>query len=172
VIAGFIFSLIPSKERVIARLQLALFLPEKGGRELVPHVYMNLGQTLFEAFNLKPIVEKIDNYVMCSDSAALEKLINPETGVVALTAHTGNWDLLAAYLIAKGVPLCTIGKEMNRVSWQDLLEGIRSGYGIRTIWRTDRAGLREIVKELQERHVIGALIDQDTDVSSTFAPFS
>jgi KDO2-lipid IV(A) lauroyltransferase len=48
---------------------------------------------------------------------------------------------------------------------------MREQYGVETIWRSDRAGLKRLLSCFRERRVIAALIDQDTKVESVFVPF-
>jgi KDO2-lipid IV(A) lauroyltransferase len=78
---------------------------------------------------------------------------------------------LAAYVISKGIPLTTIGREARNPTAQALLRAIREGYGIETIWRSDRSGLKRLLSCLKERRVVAALIDQDTRVESISVPF-
>jgi KDO2-lipid IV(A) lauroyltransferase len=97
--------------------------------------------------------------------------INDQRPIICLTAHTGNWDLLAAYVISRGIPLTTIGREARNPTAQAILRSIREGYGIETIWRSDRSGLKRIISCLKERRVLAALIDQDTRVESVSSVF-
>jgi KDO2-lipid IV(A) lauroyltransferase len=97
--------------------------------------------------------------------------VRDERPIVCLTGHTGNWDLLAAYVISRGIPLTTIGREARSPTAQKVLETVREGYGIETIWRSDRTGLKRLLQCLKERRVVAALIDQDTRVDSIMVPF-
>jgi KDO2-lipid IV(A) lauroyltransferase len=48
---------------------------------------------------------------------------------------------------------------------------MREAYGIDTIWRADKSGIKRIINCFKERRVMAALIDQDTRVDSVFVPF-
>jgi KDO2-lipid IV(A) lauroyltransferase len=48
---------------------------------------------------------------------------------------------------------------------------MREAYGVDTIWRSDKSGVKRIVACFKERRVMAALIDQDTRVDSVFVPF-
>jgi len=164
-----LFSFFPARDSRIARLQLSLFLP---GRPVkLSSVYASLGQNFMETVNLAPILHNADAHIDCPDWTIAEEVLACGKSVVALTAHLGNWDLLAAYVAARGVRLATIGREAQFSALHQALVKLRSRYGIRTIWRSDPNALRTLVAELRGGGVIAALIDQDTQVDSLFVPF-
>lgn len=168
---GYLIGLLPLRERTFTWLQLKVFLPEVSTTRVTPRVFANAGQTLLESLNVKPILlERADN-IECPSWNKVQGWIADSRPIVALTAHTGNWDLLAAWVISRGVPLTTIGREARKPSAQAILRSIRDGYGIETIWRSDRSGLKRLLSCLKERRVLAALIDQDTRVESISVPF-
>jgi KDO2-lipid IV(A) lauroyltransferase len=124
-----------------------------------------------ESLSLKPMITKHESRIQCDAWPTVQEWISDDRPIITLTAHTGNWDLLAGYVIARGIPLTTIGREARNPSAQKVLRAIREGYGIETIWRSDRTGLKRLVQCLKERRVIAALIDQDTRVESIHVPF-
>jgi KDO2-lipid IV(A) lauroyltransferase len=168
---GYIAGLLPLRERTFAWLQLKVFLPEVSASRITPRVFANAGQTLLESLNIRPILTCTPARVTCDSWQQVEHWIADPRPIVALTAHTGNWDLLAAWVIAQGIPLTTIGREARSASAQTVLRSIREGYGIETIWRSDRSGMKRLIACLQQRRVVAALIDQDTRVESISVPF-
>lgn len=170
-LVGYLAGLFPSRERRIASLQLQRFLASRNSSSIVPKVFANAGRTLLESINLRPIIKQRESKIRCANWPAIRAWVQDTRPIVALTAHTGNWDLLAAYVIAEGIPLTTIGREARNPIAQSLLKGIREGYGIETIWRSDRSGVKRLFECLRERRTIAALIDQDTRVDSLMVPF-
>jgi KDO2-lipid IV(A) lauroyltransferase len=168
---GYLAGLLPLRERSIAKLQLQVFLPGANADRLTPRVFANAGRTLFESLRLTPILRVRASRITCEAWPTITTWLASDRPIVALTAHTGNWDLLAGYMIAQGIPLTTIGKEARNPTAQHILSSIRSGYGIETIWRSDRSGVKRLLQCLRERRTIAALIDQDTRVDSTMIPF-
>jgi KDO2-lipid IV(A) lauroyltransferase len=168
---GYVAGLLPFRERTFAWLQLKVFLPEVSASRITPRVFANAGQTLLESLNIRPILRCTPARVTCDSWQKVENWIAGTRPIVALTAHTGNWDLLAAWVIAQGIPVTTIGREARSVSAQAVLRSIREGYGVETIWRSDRSGLKRLISCLQQRRVVAALIDQDTRVESICVPF-
>lgn len=168
---GYCIGLLPLRERTFAMLHLKVFLPQVSALTVTPRVFANAGQTLLESLNLQPLVQAHPSRITCEAWGSIQHLLAKDQPVIALTAHTGNWDLLAAWVIAQGVPLTTIGREARKPSAQAILRSIRDGYGIETIWRSDRSGLKRLISRLKEGRVIAALIDQDTRVESISVPF-
>ena len=168
---GYLFGVIPSREHRLAKLQIRLFIPKKSAFWLTPRVFANAGQTLLESISLAPILKNADCRIRCDSWDLVEQWEKDARPIIALTAHTGNWDLLAAYVISRGIHVSTIGREARNQAAQTALSFIREGYGIETIWRSDRAGLKRLFTCLKERRVVAALIDQDTQVESISIPF-
>jgi len=170
-ILGYIAGLLPLRERTFTWLQLKVFLPSVSARWITPLVFANAGQTLLESLNVRPILANGSKRISCESWERVDSWVKDQRPIVALTAHTGNWDLLAAWVISRGIPLTTIGREARKPSAQAILRSIREGYGIETIWRSDRSGLKRLIACLKERRVLAALIDQDTRVESVSIPF-
>lgn len=170
---GFIFSLFPSKEKKIAQLQLSKFLPDKKKTpiSITRRIYRNIGKNIFESVNLFPILLNHKDYIKCDSFDLTREWLQKGKGIICLTAHVGNWDLLAAYMIHRGIPLTVIGKESKNPALQKSLEKIRGRYGVKTIWRSDKKAVVEIRNELCSKRVVAGLIDQDTTVTSTISDF-
>lgn len=167
---GFLAGLLPTRERKIAKLQLRAFAGN-GSCLLVARTFANAGRTLLESLNLEPILRKAAVRISAPKWEQVENWLTDDRPLVALTGHTGNWDLLAAYTISRGVPLTTVGREARNPAAQDILREIREGYGIETIWRSDRSGVKRLLGCMKERRTVAALIDQDTHVESVYVPF-
>ncbi len=170
-VLGYIAGFLPLRERKFTMLQLKAFLPEVSACKITPLVFANAGQTLLESLNIHPILLRSPARISCDSWHKVQEWISAPRPIVALTGHTGNWDLLAAWVIAQGIPLTTIGREARSASAQAVLRSIREGYGIETIWRSDRSGLKRLISCLQHRRILAALIDQDTRVDSISVPF-
>lgn len=168
---GYLVGLLPLREAKIATLQLQVFMPGKDTSSLVPRIFAHVGRSIVESFNLTPLTRAPWSNVTCANWKEVEKWSQDDRPIVALTAHTGNWDLLAAYVIARGLKVSTIGREARNADLQTVLRSMRDAYGIETIWRSDKSGVKRIVGCFKERRVIAALIDQDTRVDSCFVPF-
>jgi len=168
---GALISFLPTRDRAITREQLRIYLGKIPNLYTLSKIYSGFGQSIFESLNLAPMLRNLDRYVYCPDWDNIYHVFSQNKPVVALSAHTANWDLLAAYIVGRGVPVSVVGREANKASLQGVLLTIRGNYGVNTIWRADRGGLREIIKELRNNRLVSALIDQDTKVTSERIPF-
>ncbi len=169
---GMLFSLIPTQDRKIAKLQLKAFLgPSYSKQGFLARIYGNLGQTIFECLNLQPLLDGGAACVIAPNWDKVEVMLSSGRPIVALSAHTANWDLLAAYLATHGVPLVTIGREAKNPLLHETLSNMREKYGVHTLWRSSQSLLRDLLECLKNNKVIAALIDQDTYVRGERVPF-
>ena len=168
---GRIASVVPTLDRSIAEAQLKLAFPGRPELHSVDRVYASLGETLLEALNLSPLLEGDAVTVSTEDWQTAERIIARGKGIVALSAHTGNWELLAAAMVRRGVPLTVIAREARRATLQEALRAVRARSGVGTIWRGNKQGVLEIKQQLAANGIVAALIDQDTRVSGVFVPF-
>ena len=168
---GYLCGMFPTRERLITRKQLELFFPTREANRIVPRVFGNAGRAILESMNLKAVQADPQKFVDCPNWDVMQKWLNEPRPLVILTGHTGNWDLLAAYGIARGVAITTIGREARSRAVHEALRWMREQYGVETIWRSNQTGLKRLISCFRENRVIAALIDQDTRVQSTFVPF-
>ncbi len=170
---GFIFGLLvgqlPWRETRIAALQLELFLGKDCG-SYASRIFANLGMSLFEALNLSPFLRQRDYWIECPNVDLIAKNRSSGKGLVLLSAHTGNWDLLAAYGISLGLKLGVVGRETRNKILHHILTRLRAAYGAETLWR-EGGEIRRIISKLNSGEAVGALIDQDTNVGGMFVPF-
>lgn len=167
---GRLVGLVPSRQVEIAASQLKRFIgpnhPPLGS------VYASVAQTALEMINLDPYLENCDRYIEFEEAPLLRSLMARKKGLVALTAHIGNWELLGAYFVkVEGLPLHTAARRARNTTLQPGLRWIRERYGIRTAWRDDRRAVKSIIETLRASGVIAAVVDQDTDVDSELIPF-
>lgn len=91
-------------------------------------------------------------------------------GVLVLTAHLGNWELLAGRLHREGYPGVVIGRHRARDSSSDWLIDMRRAYGVTTL--PQDSSPRELLRVLQRGEVIGMLTDLEVRrLDGEFLPF-
>jgi KDO2-lipid IV(A) lauroyltransferase len=94
-------------------------------------------------------------------------LEHAKEGAFFLTAHFGNWERMAHYTSARGLPLSVVARDADDSELNDQVLRIRERAGIRVLSRGNAA--RQLLAELRERRLVAVLPDQN--VSKPFLPF-
>jgi KDO2-lipid IV(A) lauroyltransferase len=138
----------------------------KTGRE----VYIQLGRNLFDSICLPGFSkEKLDTIVKCDPLDEFRNAYSKGKGIVAITAHTGCFEMLLHYFALEGFNCFAIGRRLYDERLEKLIRKTRSGDNIQYMNRSESP--RKIIKGLQDGKVFGVLIDQDTKVEGVFANF-
>jgi KDO2-lipid IV(A) lauroyltransferase len=88
----------------------------------------------------------------------LEKARAKGKGVIFITGHCGNWELLAMTSSFRGIPIAVVARPLNNPYLNNLLERARARYGNRVIYK--KGALRQIMSTLKSGGGIGILMDQ------------
>jgi len=111
----------------------------------------------------------LDGLISASGFEHLEKAVAAKKGVIALTGHFGNWELLGAYVVHRGIPLRVVGTALEDPRLDEMLVSTRNLAGYTNIARGKDT--KEILRSLQQGDALGMLIDQDTKVAGVFVDF-
>jgi len=91
-------------------------------------------------------------------------------GVLILTAHYGNWELLAAAHSLSGLPLSIVVRPLDHPLLDDLAARFRRRSGAELIIK--RQAVREVLQALRRQRMVGILLDQNaTRAEGVFVPF-
>ena len=134
-------------------------------------VFLNLGRNMADAFGLARLNNKnIDRYIEIQGCEILDAALKKGKGVIVLTGHIGNWELLASYFAMKGYPVNVVGAPIYDPRLDELVVKNRVGGGLKYMERG--SATREILKALSRNEIVGLLIDQDTKhVDGVFVDF-
>lgn len=149
--------------RNVALTNLGIAYPESDPswrREVVKKLYCNLSLSVMEFLILTKNPKAVSKWVTKVEGEEhLENLSKSGRGAVLLTAHVGNWELLAAWLACKGYPLVAGVRDPNDVHVSKLLAYYRKALGVETIPK--KSLLLKGAKLLKQGKFIGILADQD-----------
>lgn len=140
-------------------------------RAIALKVFENLGKNFIEVISL-PRFNKynIDKYITCKNFQVMEDFLKEGKGLMILSAHFGNWELLAHYLAIKRGGLNVIARRIRMERFEAFLDGIRRRNKVNVIYRD--GPVKEIIDILKNNEVIGIMPDQDMDsVSGVFVDF-
>ncbi len=162
------------RRRVIAYANLkAAFGSEKTPAELraiTKAVYRNMVQTFVEVLNLTKINRKyVDKYVEVVNMDRIRNASKSGRGTVLLTAHFGDWELSSLVSSVEGFPILVLVREQKMKLLSDLLNQLRESNGCKVI----RKGMdvKNILKALRDKNIVGVLSDQDAGKNGTFVDF-
>lgn len=163
-------------ERRKALEGLAIAFPEKSDQErraIGRAAFAHLGAAALEAANLRATGEGLRALVAwpAEDRARFEAALARGRGVVFVSGHVGNWELLARRVARDGFRCQSIAKETSDPRLTRLVERFRERGGVRSIWRGQDGAARAMLRALRQGEVLGLVIDQDTKVQSVHVPF-
>lgn len=170
-VIGFIAYYLLPRERKRAINHLAQVFGEKGGpwiRLTARRCFVHLGKALLEVMLMSP--RRLAGVVDIRGEENLRAALSRGKGVVYVTGHIGNWELMA-HTVAVRYPLSVIAAPIEPEKVNDMIVGLRAGMGVRTILRSRPGAAKELIRAFRENRVLGILIDQDTDVESAFVEF-
>ncbi|HEX9241967.1 MAG TPA: lysophospholipid acyltransferase family protein [Anaeromyxobacter sp.] len=153
---------------------LKLALPERSDaerHEIARRTFLSLGQMLVDFLRvpyLRPA--ELDQLFVTEGWERYEQAASRGTGVVACTAHFGNFEALAAAHTLRGVPITTISRQMadNRINaaWR----AFRNKSGVEEIVVARNATFKAAIRALKARRVLGYVIDQNEVSRSAVFP--
>lgn len=177
IIAAFLwriaFRLVP-KYRDLTIDNLKLAFPEKDDREIrriAVRVFENLGKVGVELINFPKINKaNLDRFVTIENIDIFDQALKKGRGIIVLTAHFGNWELLAMTIRLKGYPGAAVGRKLYFHKFDTFLNQLRKSGLVNVIDRTESP--RQFLKVLRANEVLGMLADQDVDsVEGVFVDF-
>lgn len=153
---------------------LALALPERSEaerREIARRMFVHLGRSAMEITAIASYDARLTEYIRERDPAPLRAALARGKGVVFVTGHLGNWELMARLVARVGAPVSAVAKRGGDERLMGLIEAWRAGGGVTTLWREDPSTARALLRVFKQGQVLGILVDQDTKVQGVWVPF-
>lgn len=175
-LVGNIAYYIVADARTKARRNLTMCFPKKTKQEIneiVKTVFKYQAKNFFELVNFPKMSDKFFDSVGNMEQEQIDifnKLLSRKKGLLALSGHLGNWEILAAG-VAKVFPLNVIARKIYIEELNNMLVSYRNMKNVKVILRSELSSARKMLKALRNNEVIAMLIDQDTSVQSVFVDF-
>jgi KDO2-lipid IV(A) lauroyltransferase len=162
------------KSRSIALANLKLVygraVPDTDIRRIAEAAFTNLGRFAYDTARMrKATPQSIRRIVGVKGQEHLDRALARGKGVIALTGHIGNWELLGAYFSLMGYPVNVLATGLKDTRLNTMLVGIRRSVGLTVVERS--SGLMAAFRCLRRGEILGMLIDQDTSVESVIVDF-
>ncbi|MEW6673998.1 MAG: lysophospholipid acyltransferase family protein [Thermodesulfobacteriota bacterium] len=147
-------------------------LSPAGIRSLARDNFVQLVRVMLEIPSLLNLSkENLDTYVEFSGLEHFEAALARGTGVLVLTAHLGNWELMAVATALKyEIPFHVMVRPLDYTPMDRVLTEIRSRTGNRVLDKDKSAA--EVSTLLRENQVVGILLDQNSSwYEGVYVPF-
>ena len=165
---GYLGYFLVSSQRTKILKNLKFAYGEEKSREeiegIARKVLGNMLQTAFDFLRftqfarsgkVPPFVETGEAFSFCKD------ILQEGKGLIIMTAHMGNWELLAGIFGMQGFTGAVVGRRIYYEPYNRWIVGLRGSVNVRTIYR-DQA-VRDIHGQLKQNGIVGLLPDQDMD---------
>jgi KDO2-lipid IV(A) lauroyltransferase len=171
-LGGVAYHLLRTRRSVVEG-QLRLAFPDRDAawvRATAAACYRHLGREALAMLRLAGatpagIVER----TCVAGLEPLERVLAAGRGAVIVTGHLGNWEIGAAALVARGIPIDGFAQmQRNPLVNRAILEA-RARLGLRVFDR--RGAIRRSLEALREGRVPGFVADQDARRAGVFVPF-
>jgi len=170
---GTLWYLVDARNRRIALFNLGIAFPERSDRErrrIFRASCRNLGRVVVEFCHLRRLQpEQLADIVRFADRAAWERAIERagQTGVIILTAHFGNFELLAYLHGLLGHPVTLVHRPMHNPLFDAAITAIRGAAGTRLIKK--KAAAKEALRALKQHAIL--VIPSDQNQTRSFGVF-
>jgi KDO2-lipid IV(A) lauroyltransferase len=163
---GQIIFLADKKHREIALNNLAHAFGHKKKpheiRLLAKQVFKNLVQVLFEiGWSLRLKREDFSKHFHIEGLSRLRTAYEKGKGVLLLTGHMGNWELLSIIGAMSGYPNSIVVRPLDFGPLEEFFRKFRTRFGTKLI--ATKHSMRTVLRSLEERHMVGLLMDQNVD---------
>jgi KDO2-lipid IV(A) lauroyltransferase len=159
------------RRRAVATANIRLAFPElseAAARQIARRSAQNFGMTFCEFMRLRVATpEEIRAYVSIQNLENVQEGLSHGNGVLLLTAHLGNWELMGARA-AQEFPLTVVARPTSNTGIEERILDIRRTVGIEVISKFDTG--RASLKALRQNRALGILPDQHAGPEGALLP--
>jgi KDO2-lipid IV(A) lauroyltransferase len=136
---------------------------------IVRATFAHAGQS-FAELGLWPRIARDPDYVR-GNFEILDQALAGGRGVLAITGHVGNWELLAATVAARGYGVSVVARRVNDERFDALITRFRGDQGMEILLRDAPDFLGQVRGALAQNRIVAILMDQDSRGAGVFVPF-
>jgi KDO2-lipid IV(A) lauroyltransferase len=147
-------------------------IDQTAARRLVIASFRAIGRSASDVPRLRRMSgEALRDLVTIRGLEKLERALSRRRGVVGIAPHLGNWEILAAALAARGIPLTAVAAELYDPRLGRYVVSARERWGVGTIMKGTPGATREALSVLHRGEMLGTLIDLHTRDDGITVPF-
>ena len=157
------FILTEDRKTTIKNLQFALgdIYSETQIRKIALGVFENIAQNFAEVARFKSLFwEDLKTRVKIEGEEYWNQAFQKGKGVIAVTGHMGNFELLTAYFSLNGYKVTVLSREVYDPRLDELLKRNRKLVGVETLSASEDT--RKIIRVLKRGETLGITPDQDS----------
>ena len=160
------------RRRTLENLRAAF--PSKSEKEIIKiakNAYANVIGNFAELIHIRKLKKNnIDSLLTVYGQEELDKALSRGKGVIGLTAHFGNWELIGPSMKIKGYDGISLARKLYFYKYDNLVKRLREASGTKTIDRDESP--KKILRVLRDNKILGMLADQDIDnIEGVFVNF-
>lgn len=173
---GWIMYVVDKKhrDRAMANLRFAFpDMPEKKraivARQSMQALTMLAVEVLFTTRLVR--IDTFTKYVELGGDfkRVLEMMLKRERGLIVLTGHYSNWEILGYAMATMGFPTCSVARPLDNPYISEFVFGVRERTGQRIIAK--KGATEDIVQVLDSKGVVGFTADQNAGSKGIFIDF-
>lgn len=171
---GRLFYRFSSRYRRIATCNLHNAYPEKTEAEIkktAKAVFENIGKILYEVcWSTCMKNDELCRHVTIHGMQYVRRAYEKGKGVLVLTAHVGNWEMLSVVGELIGYPTSIVYRPLDAKPLERFTVKMRTRFGTALIPK--KKAFRKIMKRLDRKEMVALLMDQNVAIrEGVFAPF-
>jgi KDO2-lipid IV(A) lauroyltransferase len=162
------------RKRALGHLAVAMpEVAEAERQQIARGCFVHLMKATMEVVCIRQIDPQLEDYVELPDASrkVLAEALAEERGLVFVTGHLGNWELLARRFARTGAQPVVVARRSWNARLDEAMATFRQSGGVKTLWREEISSGRLLLRAMREGKTLGLLIDQDTRVRGLFVPF-
>jgi len=131
-------------------------------KKLLKRVYLYFGQMFLEVPHVMRLSPRnMHEYLAIDHEENLLNALAKGKGVLALTGHFGNWELMCTAVAMHFGNLAVVVRPLDFEPADKLMVDLRSRYGTEII--PAHRGMRHLMRALRQNKIVGILLDQNVD---------
>lgn len=143
---------------------------EEKVQQIAEQCFANIGGYFATMFRIRKISDSwMKNNISIENQEIMDSALAEGKGVIAVTFHYGNWELLGAFVARLGYPLDVIARGQKNPYFHRWVTKMRESSGMRAISVTESP--KKIGRSLRDGRIVTFLSDQDSHEHGVFVDF-
>ena len=161
------------RELAIKNIKLNLTEDEQKAYSIVRDSFIHLGISALELFFILNNPDKLKEMVVPHNFHILDEILEKGKGMIWVTGHIGNWELMAAYMGYSGYPVTPVVRDNPSKKLGKFILDFREKFNCPCIIRDQKESLKHNIKiALTSNKILGLLIDLNVkNVRGIYSPF-